>query len=204
MKPITAKPARSMAAAVGSGTVVTAENDPLYTDVDRAFGAYIDSTKVPVPFESDVVFSLPKSNSPSPNVLTVLAPSLPVSVATSPVPRSKPLKLSLILYHWFAINSVNVIVSVKLAPAPFADNKQMRVSENADENLPTAVILHDSFYNECLNQFIEPYFSKTFSLHYGTSTLANYIDLINNEKPDVVIVEFAERHIEYFFKLLTE
>ena len=95
-------------------------------------------------------------------------------------------------------------VNLNVMPAPFAENRQMRVSENSRTDLPTAVILHDSFYNECLNQFIEPYFNKTFSLHYGTSTLSNYIDLINKEKPDVVIVEFAERHIEYFFKLLTE
>ncbi len=95
-------------------------------------------------------------------------------------------------------------VDLELMPAPFAENKQMRVSINSNEDLPTAVILHDSFYNECLNQLIEPYFSKTFSLHYGTSTLADYIDLIEREKPDVVIVEFAERHIEYFYKLLTK
>ncbi len=94
--------------------------------------------------------------------------------------------------------------NVEVMPAPFAENKQMRVSVNSETDLPSAVILHDSFYNECLNQLIEPYFSKTFSLHYGTSKLFDYIDLIEKEKPDVVIVEFAERHIEYFFKLLTE
>ena len=93
---------------------------------------------------------------------------------------------------------------IEVSPAPFAENKQMRVSVNSETDLPSAVILHDSFYNECLNQLIEPYFSKTFSLHYGTSKLSDYIDLIEKEKPDVVIVEFAERHIEYFFKLLTE
>ncbi|HNC90581.1 MAG TPA: hypothetical protein PL000_16750, partial [Anaerolineales bacterium] len=93
---------------------------------------------------------------------------------------------------------------VEVMPAPFAENKQMRVSENSQTDLPTAVILHDSFYNECLNQLLEPYFSKTYSLHYGTSKLSDYVGLIEKEKPDVVIVEFAERHIEYFFKLLTE
>jgi hypothetical protein len=33
--------------------------------------------------------------------------------------------------------------------------------------------------------------------------LSDYLELLEAEKTDVVIVEFAERHIEYFFRLMT-
>jgi hypothetical protein len=85
----------------------------------------------------------------------------------------------------------------------YDQNPLINVSVNSQTELPRAVILHDSFYPECLNQFLEPQFSQVISTHYETALLPDYIKLIDVEKPDVVIVEFAERHIEYFFKLLT-
>ncbi len=85
----------------------------------------------------------------------------------------------------------------------FTDAKLMKMSVNSQSDLPNAFVLHDSFYNECLNQFLEPYFSKTYSMHYATATLDDYVKWVDREKPDVVIVEFAERHIEYFLKLVT-
>jgi len=87
--------------------------------------------------------------------------------------------------------------------APYEKNESIKVAENSLKNLPSAVILHDSFYTECLNQFLEPQFSRTLSMHYGIAGVSDYIQLMDMEKPDVVIVEFAERHIEYFFKLIS-
>ena len=86
---------------------------------------------------------------------------------------------------------------------PYDKNESIKVAINSQTDLPTAMILHDSFYTECLNQFLEPQFSRTLSMHYGIAGISDYIQLIDAEKPDVVIVEFAERHIEYFYKLIS-
>jgi alginate O-acetyltransferase complex protein AlgJ len=86
---------------------------------------------------------------------------------------------------------------------PYAKNKLMNVAVNSQTDLPRAVVLHDSFYTECLYQFLEPQFSQIISTHYKTAVLPDYVELIDSEKPDVVIVEFAERQMEYFFKVVT-
>jgi alginate O-acetyltransferase complex protein AlgJ len=95
-----------------------------------------------------------------------------------------------------------VKTSLDIQQVLFKKDGLMRLSVNPQADLPDALILHDSFYNECLNQFLEPYFSRTFSTHYATAALSDYVTWIDREKPDVVIVEFAERHIEYFLRLL--
>jgi alginate O-acetyltransferase complex protein AlgJ len=79
----------------------------------------------------------------------------------------------------------------------------MNVALNSQTDLPTAMFIHDSFYTECLNQFIEPQFSRVIFTHFEDSLLSEITDVIETEKPDVVVVEFAERHIEYFFRLVT-
>jgi hypothetical protein len=86
---------------------------------------------------------------------------------------------------------------------PYEKNELMNVAVNSQKDLPRALVLHDSFYTECLYQFLEPQFSQIISAHYKTEVVSDYVELINAEKPDVVVVEFAERHIEYFFKIMT-
>jgi hypothetical protein len=86
---------------------------------------------------------------------------------------------------------------------PYENNDLMNVAVNSRRDLPRAVVLHDSFYTECLYQFLEPQFSQIISTHYKTAVLSDYMELIDSEKPDVVVVEFAERLIEYFFKTMT-
>jgi alginate O-acetyltransferase complex protein AlgJ len=90
-----------------------------------------------------------------------------------------------------------------ISHAPYEKNNSMKVAVNSQADLPSAMVIHDSFYTECLNQFLEPQFSQIISSHYETAMMSDYIELIDTERPDVVIVEFAERHIEYFFKLMT-
>jgi hypothetical protein len=85
----------------------------------------------------------------------------------------------------------------------YENNKLIKVAVNSQADLPSAMVIHDSFYTECLNQFLEPQFSRVISSHYETAMLLDYMKLIDTEKPDVVIVEFAEREIEYFFTLIT-
>jgi hypothetical protein len=86
---------------------------------------------------------------------------------------------------------------------PYEKNNRMNIAVNSETDLPTALVIHDSFYTECLNQFIEPQFSRVISSHYEKVALSDYAELLEAEQPDVVIVEFAERHIEYFFSLMS-
>ncbi len=90
-----------------------------------------------------------------------------------------------------------------LSHAPYEKNDSMMIAVNSQEDLPTALAIHNSFYTECFNQFIDPQFSRVISSHYEKAFFSDYLKLIEMEKPDVVIVEFAERHIEYFFSLMT-
>jgi len=90
-----------------------------------------------------------------------------------------------------------------ISHAPYEKNDSMMVAVNSETDLPSALVIHDSFYTECFNQFLEPQFGRVISSHYEKAMLSDYLALIDAEKPDVVIVEFAERHIEYFFKLMT-
>jgi len=86
---------------------------------------------------------------------------------------------------------------------PYGQGSSMLVAVNAQPDLPTALVIHDSFYTECLYQFLEPQFSRVIFSHYEKASLSDYLALIATEQPDVVLVEFAERHIEYFFKNMT-
>jgi hypothetical protein len=91
-----------------------------------------------------------------------------------------------------------------ISRAPYEKNDRMNLAVNSESDLPTALVIHDSFYTECLNQFIEPQFSRIISSHYEKVALSDYMALLEAEQPDVVIVEFAERHIEYFFSLMSK
>ena len=97
---------------------------------------------------------------------------------------------------------------VKLSAVPALDGvkikKSLRIVENSKKNLPDILIFHDSFYSACLNKFIEPTFSQTISLHYGDAGLADQLNLIDKEKPDIVILEFVERQMEWMAKHLSK
>ncbi|MBI5953205.1 MAG: hypothetical protein HY865_16240 [Chloroflexi bacterium] len=90
-----------------------------------------------------------------------------------------------------------------IAHEDYDNTDAIKVAVNSQVDLPTALVIHDSFYPECLNQFLEPQFSRVIFSHYEKTQFPDYLKLIETEKPDVVIVEFAERHIEYFFRLMT-
>jgi hypothetical protein len=107
-----------------------------------------------------------------------------------------------------ALQEESVILTPKfstgsISHAIYKNNDTMKVAVNSQTDLPSALIIHDSFYTECLYQFLEPQFSRVISSHYEKALFSDYMKLIETEKPDVVIVEFAERHIEYFFSMMT-
>jgi alginate O-acetyltransferase complex protein AlgJ len=80
--------------------------------------------------------------------------------------------------------------------------KSLRIVVNSQKDLPDLLVYHDSFYTACLNKFIEPTFSRTISLHYGDAGLAEQLDLIDKEKPDIVVFEFVERQMEWMARHL--
>lgn len=64
---------------------------------------------------------------------------------------------------------------------------------------PSLLILHDSFYNACLDKFMETAFEDINAMPYNSAVVKDYIQLIEDEKPEIVIVEFVERFMEYFY-----
>jgi alginate O-acetyltransferase complex protein AlgJ len=80
----------------------------------------------------------------------------------------------------------------------------LKIAVNAEKDLPELLIFHDSFYEVCLDRFLEPNFSRTTSTYYRKGELVDYLDVIAAEKPDVVIVEFAERYMDYLYRHLSK
>lgn len=76
--------------------------------------------------------------------------------------------------------------------------KSLRITVNDNKDLPKLMVFHDSFYG-CLGVFIEPNFSRVTSVHFKDAELTDYLNMISSEKPDVVIVEFVERYIGFFY-----
>jgi hypothetical protein len=107
-----------------------------------------------------------------------------------------------------SLQEETVVLKPKFPVAPISRasderHNALKIAVNSEAGLPEALVIHDSFYTECFDQFIEPQFSRVMSSHYENAALSDYMDWIETEQPDVVIVEFAERHIEYFFSSMT-
>lgn len=77
--------------------------------------------------------------------------------------------------------------------------KSLRVVTNTNNiEQIDLMISHDSFYDACLNEFIKPTFGRTIAMPYTDVDLSVMLQVIEKEKPDIVIVEFAERLMDYF------
>jgi len=86
---------------------------------------------------------------------------------------------------------------------PMASGEMMRVAVNPERpDLPSALVFHDSFYQVCLNQLLEPHFSRTVSIPYTSVHGSGYFERIDRENADIVIIEFTERYIEFFLGFL--
>ena len=85
------------------------------------------------------------------------------------------------------------------------DISSLKVVTNLTKNdQPDLMIFHDSFYDACLYNFFEPTFGRTISMRYLDVELAAVLDVIQKEKPKIVVVEFVERLIEVFLWHLYE
>lgn len=81
---------------------------------------------------------------------------------------------------------------------PALTGKSLRVVENPDHAAPSLIMVHDSFYDMCLRDFIEPEFSRTVSIAYPDVEIPDLVRMIEAEKPDIVIVQLVERFMDYF------
>jgi alginate O-acetyltransferase complex protein AlgJ len=80
-------------------------------------------------------------------------------------------------------------------------NQPLEIKINSRKDLPELMVFHDSFY-ACLGPFIEPNFSRTISTHFKDAELPDYLDMISSEQPDIVIIEFVERYMDFFYTRL--
>jgi alginate O-acetyltransferase complex protein AlgJ len=84
------------------------------------------------------------------------------------------------------------------APSPFLDpldGKNMIVREVDNPHLPKAVVFHDSF-----TKALVPFLSESFRRVVFVPTLDFMPELIEREKPDVVIIECVERFLGVLLK----
>lgn len=78
---------------------------------------------------------------------------------------------------------------------PFAAQYSMIVKENDDQYLPKAVVFHDSF-----TIALVPYLAESFGRLVFVRTSDFLPELIEREKPDLVIIQYAERLLKGLLK----
>lgn len=75
-----------------------------------------------------------------------------------------------------------------------------------ESNLPTLLMFHDSFGAYYLNDYLSMNFAKSHFVHlYGHSGVSPYYlskESIQQFKPDIIIIEVAERDLEFLVPLL--
>jgi alginate O-acetyltransferase complex protein AlgJ len=81
-------------------------------------------------------------------------------------------------------------------------NRPLAITISDRKDLPEIMVFHDSFYYGCFSIFLEPNFSRTITTQFADAKLPDYLDLISSEEPDIVVIEFAERFIEFFYTTL--
>jgi len=81
------------------------------------------------------------------------------------------------------------------------DGRFIRTVTNANEQLPKLLVFGDSFYGT-LGRFIEPHFSRVKFIPFTPIDEIWSLDWIEQENPDIVIIEIAERSIDDTLPLL--
>jgi len=83
------------------------------------------------------------------------------------------------------------------------DGRYIGTVTNADTRLPKLLVFRDSFY-EPLAHFIEPHFSRVKTIPFTYKKDVWSLDWIQREKPDIVIIEVAERVLDICLPMLLE
>jgi len=81
---------------------------------------------------------------------------------------------------------------------PLSDGNIVRFSWNQNQNLPSALIYHDSFLDEVI-PFLEPHFRQTTSIFRTGVPGIWSINWVDQAHPDIVIIEFVERYMNDFY-----
>lgn len=89
-------------------------------------------------------------------------------------------------------------VRSKPAPTPFPEQADVYGRRSTarridDPDLPRAMVLHDSFFDGPMNDFLAESFSRTVFVHHGHPEINR--ELVAEEKPDIVIQEMVERNL---------
>lgn len=79
--------------------------------------------------------------------------------------------------------------------------RYIRSVTNTDKQLPKLLVFHDLFYGQ-LAHFIEPHFSVVKTIPFASTEGIWSLDWIQQEKPDIVIIEIVERSIDNTLPML--
>jgi alginate O-acetyltransferase complex protein AlgJ len=79
---------------------------------------------------------------------------------------------------------------------PLSDGTSIRFSRNQKRNLPSILIYHDSFLVGVV-PFLEPHFGQITSIPNTPVAGIWNLNWVDQVHPDIVIIEFAERYLNY-------
>lgn len=88
------------------------------------------------------------------------------------------------------------------APTPFPKQADVFGRKSSarridDPALPRAMVLHDSFFDGTMNDFLAESFARTVFVHYGRPDINR--ELVEQEQPDIVIHQLVERNLLHPF-----
>lgn len=88
------------------------------------------------------------------------------------------------------------------APTPFPEQvdvygRRSSAREIDDPALPRAMVLHDSFFDGAMNEFLGESFRRTVFVHHGRPDIDR--KLVEQEPPDIVIHQMVERNLLHPF-----
>ncbi len=81
-----------------------------------------------------------------------------------------------------------------------SDNTKIRLSWNQNQNLPSALLYHDSFLDGVV-PFLEPHFRQTTSIPHSSVPGLWDFNWIDQVHPDIVIIEWVERSLNHDYYL---
>lgn len=86
---------------------------------------------------------------------------------------------------------------------PLSDGRQVRTTAS-DDVMPSLLIFHDSFYlaSSSLSGLMEPHFSRLIAVPYTLVPDIWALRWIEEENPDFVVIEVAERYLDVTLPLL--
>jgi hypothetical protein len=87
-----------------------------------------------------------------------------------------------------------------------SDGRHVSKMTGQNDQLPSLLIYHDSFYSahSALSHFMEPHFKEITGVLFNPDKNIWSLDWIQQEEPDIVIIEIVERNLDVALTLLLE